>query len=72
MSGWGVPRQEVSEAQAQGVAQRSPGWPRGRMGLCGGGADESAVCRLRGGCEPQGQEAWGPRGVAASSSSDTG
>lgn len=56
--GRGVPRQEVGEAQARGLAQRSQGRARGRMGVRGGGADGGAACGLRGGCEPRGRGAW--------------
>lgn len=45
--GRSVPRQEVGDAQARGLARRSQGRPRGRMGARGGGADEGL--RGRGG-----------------------
>lgn len=54
-----VSRQEVGEAQARGLARRSQGRPRGRMGARGGGAKGGAACKLRGGCEPRGGEPWG-------------
>lgn len=71
-SGWHGSRQEISKAQAQGVA-RAPragcggGWGRagvGRMGARCAGCAGAASLRAK--------EPWGPRGVVAGSGSSCG